>query len=156
LLTYLVIFEQAEQRRVKSVFSRVVSPAVVNELLKREKLSLDGARRNVTVYFADIRGFTEMTDKNRDDAADYVKEHNLTEDAAEAVFDAQAKETLRTVNDYLKIIAETVLKHNGTIDKFIGDCVMAFWGAPIANDKHAVGCVRARDRMKPACINSNS
>ena len=155
LLAYLVIFEQAEQRRVKSVFSRVVSPAVVNELLKREKLSLDGARRNVTVYFADIRGFTEMTDKNRDDAADYVKEHNLTEDAAEAVFDKQAKETLRTVNDYLKIIAETVLKHNGTIDKFIGDCVMAFWGAPISNDKHAVACVRAAVDVQRAVYRLN-
>jgi len=155
LLAYLVIFEQAEQRRVKSVFSRVVSPAVVNELLKREKLSLDGARRNVTVYFADIRGFTEMTDKNRDDAADYVKEHHLTEESAEAVFDEQAKETLRTVNDYLKIIAETVLKHNGTIDKFIGDCVMAFWGAPISNERHAVACVRAAVDVQRAVYRLN-
>ena len=47
------------------------------------------------------------------------------------------------MNLYLKIIAETVLKHNGTVDKFIGDCVMAFWGAPIPNEKHALACVRA-------------
>ena len=143
LLSYLIIFEQKEQRRVKSVFSRVVSPAVVNELLKAEKLSLSGARRNVTVYFADIRGFTEMTDLNRDKAAEYIEEKKLTDDAAEAIFDEQARETLATVNLYLKVIAETVLKHHGTIDKFIGDCVMAFWGAPTPNEQHALNCVRA-------------
>ena len=143
LLAYLVIFEQAEQRRVKSVFNRIVSPDVVTELLKTEKLSLTGARRSVTVLFADIRGFTEMTDVNRDKAADYIKEQHLTGEAAEAIFDEQARETLATVNLYLRVIAEMVLKNNGTIDKFIGDCVMAFWGAPIPNQKHALCCVQA-------------
>ncbi|MDB6123120.1 MAG: Adenylate/guanylate cyclase [Pedosphaera sp.] len=143
LMIYLVMFEQEEQRRVKGVFNRIVSPDVVSELLKTEKLSLTGARRNVTVMFADIRGFTEMTDVNRDKAAEYIKEHQLMGDAAEAIFDTQARETLATVNAYLKVIAETVLKHNGTIDKFIGDCVMAFWGAPISNPQHALCCVRA-------------
>ncbi|MDB6067963.1 MAG: Adenylate/guanylate cyclase [Pedosphaera sp.] len=155
LLAYLVIFEQAEQRRVKSVFSRVVSPAVVNELLKTEKVSLSGARRNVTVFFADIRGFTEMTDLNRDKAAEYVKDNNLVGEAAEAIFDLQARETLATVNAYLKVIAETVMKHRGTIDKFIGDCVMAFWGAPISNDKHAVDCVRAAIDVQRAVYRLN-
>ena len=145
LLAYLVFFEQGERRRLRSAFTKMVSPDVVAELeqVRSEKLSLDGARRNVTVYFADIRGFTEMTDVNRDKAADYVKEHNLVGERAEAVFDVQARETLDTVNLYLKVIAETVLKHKGTIDKFIGDCVMAFWGAPIPNEHHAVACVRA-------------
>jgi adenylate cyclase len=116
---------------------------VVNEVLKTEKLSLSGARRNVTVFFADIRGFTEMTDVNLERAAEYVKDKNLTGEAAETVFDTQSQETLATVNSYLKVIAETVLRHNGTVDKFIGDCVMAFWGAPIPNPKHALACVRA-------------
>lgn len=145
LLAYLVIFEQSERRRLRSVFTKMVSPDVVAELelLRTEKLSLDGARRNVTVFFADIRGFTEMTDINRDKAAEHIKKNNLAGESAEAVFDTQAREMLNTVNLYLKVIAETVLKHKGTIDKFIGDCVMAFWGAPIPNDKHAVFCVRA-------------
>jgi class 3 adenylate cyclase/CHASE2 domain-containing sensor protein len=143
LLTYVVVFEQAERRRVRSVFTKMVSPDVVTEVLQSEKLSLDGARRNVTVYFADIRGFTEMTDLNMEKAAEFVKQNNLTGAAAEAVFDTQSRETLATVNLYLKIIAETVLEYNGTVDKFIGDCVMAFWGAPILNDKHALTCVRA-------------
>ena len=145
LLAYLVIFEQAERRRLRSVFTKMVPPDVVAELelLRTEKLSLDGARRNVTIFFADIRGFTEITDINRSKAAEQVKKNNLTGEAAEAVFDAQARETLETVNLYLKVIAEAVLKHKGTIDKFIGDCVMAFWGAPIPNENHAVVCVRA-------------
>ena len=143
LLCHLVIFEQADKRRVKSVFTKMVSADVVNEVLKSEKLSLDGARRNVTVFFADIRGFTEMTDINMEKAASYVKENNLTGEAAEVVFDTQSRETLDTVNKYLKVIAQTVLKHNGTVDKFIGDCVMAFWGAPMPNPRHALSCVRA-------------
>ena len=63
LVTYRVAFEEREQRRVKSVFSKIVSPDVVNELLGAKKLSLGGARCEVTVFFADIRGFTAMTDE---------------------------------------------------------------------------------------------
>jgi class 3 adenylate cyclase/CHASE2 domain-containing sensor protein len=143
LLAYLVFFEQQERHRLKAVFTKMLSPDVVNEVLKMEKLSLSGARRNVTVLFADIRGFTEMTDVNLERAADYVKGKSLTGEAAEAIFDTQSQETLATVNSYLNVIAETVLRHNGTVDKFIGDCVMAFWGAPIPNPKHALACVRA-------------
>ena len=145
LLAYLIIFEQEERRRLRSVFTKVVSPDVVAELeaMDAEKLALSGARRNVTVLFADIRGFTEMTDVGRDKAEDYIRDHNLTGDEAEAIRDKQASETLDTVNEYLTIVAESVLKHKGTVDKFIGDCVMAFWGAPIANPKHALCCVQA-------------
>jgi len=143
MLVYLVFFEQQERHRLRAVFSKMVSPDVMNEVLKSGKLSLSGARRNVTVLFADIRGFTEMTDVNLERAAEFVKGKNLTGEAAEAVFEGQSRETLATVNLYLQVIAETVRKHNGTVDKFIGDCVMSFWGAPIPNQKHALACVRA-------------
>ncbi|MDB6130525.1 MAG: adenylate/guanylate cyclase protein, partial [Verrucomicrobiales bacterium] len=59
MVTYRVIFEQNERRRVKAVFSKIVSPNVVSELLGSEKLSLGGTRREITCYFADVRGFTE-------------------------------------------------------------------------------------------------
>ena len=62
---------------------------------------------------------------------------------AEAFYNAHAAETLTTVNLYLALIAEMVKKHNGTLDKYIGDCVMAFWGAPTPNPQHALCCVRA-------------
>ncbi|MBU6402052.1 MAG: adenylate/guanylate cyclase domain-containing protein, partial [Verrucomicrobia bacterium] len=143
MVTYRVVFEQNERRRVKSVFAKIVSPNVVNELLGAEKLALGGARRRITVFFADVRGFTQMTDDNQSKALQYVREHGLIGDAAEAHFDANARETLNTVNLYLAIICDTIFRHNGTLDKYIGDCVMAFWGAPTPNERHAQDCVRA-------------
>ncbi len=143
LVTYQVIFEKKEKRKVKDVFNKLVSPNVVHELLQAEKLNLGGSRRNITVFFADVRGFTLMTDKNQADAEAYVREHKLTGAEAEAHYDQSAQETLETVNTYLATIADQIKKHGGTLDKYIGDCVMAFWGAPTANVKHASDCVRS-------------
>jgi adenylate cyclase len=143
LVTYRVMFEEGEKRRVKSVFSKIVSPDVVNELLGAKKLSLGGARREVTVFFADIRGFTSMTDETQERVADFAREHQLDAAATETCFDESARETLNTVNHYLAVVADAVKKHGGTLDKYIGDCVMAFWGAPTPNEKHALACVRA-------------
>lgn len=143
LVTYRVAFEEREQRRVKSVFSKIVSPDVVNELLGAKKLSLGGARREVTVFFADIRGFTSMTDETQERITEFVLTRQLDADAAEMCFDESARETLDTVNLYLAVVADAVKKHGGTLDKYIGDCVMAFWGAPTPNEKHALACVRA-------------
>jgi class 3 adenylate cyclase/CHASE2 domain-containing sensor protein len=143
LVTWRVVFEQAEQRRVKSVFSTVVSPKIMNVLLKAEKLALGGARREVTVLFADVRGFTAFTDLNQERAVAYVSENKLSGAEAEAYFDEQAREALNTVNLYLGVVADTLIQGDATLDKFIGDCVMACWGAPTATPKHAASCVRA-------------
>ena len=143
LVTYRVVFEESEQRRVKSVFSKVVSPNVVHELLNVKKLSLGGARREVTMFFADVRGFTTLTDEIQGQVADFVREHQLDPKAAEACFDESARDTLETVNLYLAAVADSVKKHDGTLDKYIGDCVMAFWNAPTLNVKHASACVHA-------------
>ncbi|HEY4953014.1 MAG TPA: adenylate/guanylate cyclase domain-containing protein, partial [Verrucomicrobiae bacterium] len=143
LQTYRVVFEKREQRRIKSVFSTQVSPDVMNELLAAEKLSLGGARREVTVFFADVRGFTTLTDEMQERVAQFVRERQLDPDAAEACFDESARETLNTVNVYLATVADVVINHRGTFDKYIGDCVMAYWGAPTPNAQHARDCVRA-------------
>lgn len=143
LTAWRAVFEQSERRRVKSVFSRIVSPNVVHELLEAKQLSLGGARREVTVFFADVRGFTEFTDVSQEAAEAYVRDHGLRGAEASAHIDAQAREALNTVNLYLARVADTVKQHDGTLDKYIGDCVMAFWGAPTPNNRHAVTCVRA-------------
>ncbi|MGH7950963.1 MAG: CHASE2 domain-containing protein [Limisphaerales bacterium] len=143
LVTYRVVFENRERRHVKSVFSKIVSPDVVNELLGAEKLSLGGARREATVFFADIRGFTTLTDEMQERAEEFVRGNKLANDEAEMVFELSARETLATVNLYLSAVADAVKNHGGTLDKYIGDCVMAFWGAPTPNEKHALACVRA-------------
>jgi adenylate cyclase len=143
LVTYRAVFEQREQRRVKSVFSRIVAPDVVNELLEAETLSLGGARREVTVMFADVRGFTEITDRLQQLTAEQIQQNHLTGGAAEARYDDVAKQMLQTISLYLGLVADIVKKHGGTLDKYMGDCAMAFWGAPKANPEHAAGCVRA-------------
>jgi len=143
LVTYRVVFEEREKRHVKSIFSKMLSPDIVNELLGAKKLSLGGARREVTVFFADVRGFTVLTDEMQKQAADFVREQKLDPEAAEKCIDDSARETLNTVNLYLAAVADTVITRSGTLDKYIGDCVMAFWGAPLENHRHATLCVRA-------------
>jgi len=143
LVTYRGVVEQRERFRVKSVFSRVVAPDVVNELLSSESLSLGGSRRRVSVFFADIRGFTRVTDESQAEAEQVIREQGLSGVAAEEYRDTQAREILATVNLYLGTVADTIKRHHGTFDKYIGDCVMAFWGAPTDNERHAADCVRA-------------
>ena len=141
--TWRVVFEQAEQRRIKSIFSTVVSDKVAKTLLEAENLALGGARREITVLFADIRGFTEFTDGAQEEVADQVRTQQLDAGAAEVRYAEQARESLQTVNLYLGLVADILIQRDGTLDKFIGDCVMAFWGAPASNPKHAVLCVHA-------------
>jgi len=143
ITTWRVVFEQREQRRVKSVFSKVVSPNVVSELLDAKELALGGARREITVFFADVRGFTALTDQAQQAVVEEVAKQGLGGEEARALHNRQARETLNTVNLYLALVADEVKKHQGTLDKYIGDCVMAFWGAPTPNPQHALFCVRA-------------
>jgi adenylate cyclase len=155
LIGWRAIFEQAEQRRIRAVFSTVVSPKAVKELLKAKTLKLGGARREVTVLFADVRGFTEFTDAIQDQVAEWVRHHQLSGAAAEACFDEQAHETLDTINRYLGLVAETIIQQDGLLDKFIGDCVMAFWGAPAPNPRHASACVQAAIQAQRAIYELN-
>jgi len=143
LLIHQVVFEQREKRRVKSVFSKVVSPNVVNELLAANQLSLGGARREVTMFFADVRGFTSLTDQTQEAIAEFVRHSDVDLLVAEKYFEESAREMLETVNLYLAAVADVIKQHGGTLDKYIGDCVMAFWNAPTPNEKHALDCVHA-------------
>ena len=155
LLSYQVFFERGEQRRIKQIFSKVVSPKVVNELLTTNRLAIGGTRVEATVFFADVRGFTEVTDSAQAQAEEYVRAHALTGPEADAYFDLQAAEVLRTVNAYLGLIADVIKRHDGTLDKYIGDCVMAFWGAPKPNPRHAVMCVEAAMEAQRAILAFN-
>lgn len=143
MLTYRNVFEQNERQRVRGIFAKIVSPNVVQELLGAERIRLGGARRELTVFFADVRGFTELTDKAQVAAEEHVRTSGLSGAEAEAYFEQQSSEVLQTVNLYLATIADVIKSHRGTLDKYIGDCVMAFWGAPTPNDRHAVDAVCA-------------
>ena len=155
LLVHLVVFEEQDKRRVKSIFSKLVSPNIVNELLDAKKLSLGGAHREVTIFFADVRGFTAFTDQAQEEVAKYIRDHEMDPVVAEKQLEESARETLETVNLYLATVAEAVKKHDGTLDKYIGDCVMAFWNAPSANEKHALACVQAAVDAQRAILELN-
>ena len=155
LVTYRVVFEEREQRRVKSVFSKIVSPEIVHELLGAEKLSLGGTRREVTVFFADVRGFTGFTDQLQENIAEYVRTHNVDLATAEKFYEESARETLEIVNRYLAAVADAVKNHGGTLDKYIGDCVMAFWNAPVSTARHAPAAVEAAIESQRAILQLN-
>jgi adenylate cyclase len=155
LLVHLVMFEEQDKRRVKSVFSKLVSPNVVNELLAADELALGGARREVTVFFADVRGFTAFTDQAQEQVAEYVRHSGADLATAEKHFEESARETLETVNLYLAAVADVIKHHGGTLDKYIGDCVMAFWNAPTPNEKHALACVEAAIEAQRAILALN-
>lgn len=155
LVTYRGVVEQRERFRVKEVFSKVVAPDVVNELLNSEAVSFGGSRRRVSIFFADIRGFTKVTDEGQAEAERYATEQGLSHQEAEAYLDAQARDILHTVNLYLGAVADTIKQHHGTFDKYIGDCVMAFWGAPTPNEHHAADCVRAAIQAQQAIFKLN-
>ncbi len=156
LVTYRVVFEEDEKRRVKTIFSKLVSPNVVNELLASDKLELAGSRRELTVFFADVRGFTALTDQMQERVAEFVRTKKLTGSAAEKCFAESARETLEIVNLYLATVADAVKTNGGTLDKYIGDCVMAFWNAPTADEKHALNCVRAAIQAQRAIAALNA
>jgi class 3 adenylate cyclase len=142
MISYQAVFEQTERRRIRHIFSKIVSPNVVQELLKADDLSLVGSRREVTVLFTDVRGFTAMTDLMQSQIDAYTRRHHLAPEAAKVYSDAQSQEVVQTVNRYLGLIADMIKKYDGTFDKYIGDCVMAFWGAPTPHERHAVDAVR--------------
>ena len=98
MIAYRVRVEQKEKSRIRSIFSKIVSPKVVHELLKAEDVSLGGARRKVTIYFADIRGFTRMTDEIQAQADNHIREHKLSPAMAEAYLDQHASDLLATVS----------------------------------------------------------
>jgi class 3 adenylate cyclase/CHASE2 domain-containing sensor protein len=154
-LVYRVRFEQSQKKLIKQHFSRVLSPDVVNQVLQKATIETAGQRLEITVFFADVRGFTEMTDSTQARADAYVKEHRLSGAEADAYFDAQAKDTLDTVSTYLGLLADIIKTHQGTLDKYIGDCVMAFWGAPLPDPHHALDAVRAAIQAQRAIAELN-
>jgi len=79
LVTWRTVVEEAERRRIRSIFSKVVSPKIVQELVQAETFpSLEGARREITVLFADVRGFTELTDRSQEKAEEFVRDRRLS------------------------------------------------------------------------------
>jgi adenylate cyclase len=114
--------EQAQRRRIRSAFSQYLSPPLVAQLAQSpEKLVLGGEEREMTIMFSDVRGFTTISESYKHDP------HGLT--------------TL--MNRFLTPLTNAILDRKGTIDKYMGDAIMAFWNAPLDDDQHQINACHA-------------
>ena len=135
LLAYLVVtffnflFTELERSKVRNAFSQYMSPVMVEKLAKSsESLKLGGERKEMTFLFSDIRGFTSISEKYKDDP--------------EALTDL--------INNLLTVLSNEILTNQGTIDKYMGDCIMAFWNAPSEDEEHREKSIEAAFAMSKA------
>ena len=120
VMLHRVIFEQGETRALRGVLGQYLSPSVVAHVTRDpDQLKLGGDQREMTVLFADLRGFTTFSET------------------------LDPETLVHTLNEYLTAMSDVIFKHEGTIDKYMGDAVMAFWGAPQEQPTHAECAVRA-------------
>jgi adenylate cyclase len=120
---YRALVEEKEKRRVRAAFGQYLSPEVVRRLLVNPQL-VEPRKTEITVMFSDIRGFTTISEK------------------------LDAQELALFLNQYLSDMTKIVFERSGTLDKYIGDAVMAFWGAPFEEEKHAtLACQTALDMI---------
>jgi len=123
---YLTFTEAVEKRHVSQLFTQYVSKDVLDEVLHNYKeyiKSSAGQKVELTVLFSDIRGFTTISENT------------------------PPEKIVEMLNIHFSVMADIILKHNGTIDKYIGDAIMAFWGAPVKRDDHAEQSVLAAQEM---------
>jgi adenylate cyclase len=123
---------EARQREIRGAFSHYMSPHFIAELAAHpEKLKLGGEARLMTIMFCDIRGFTSLSEK------------------------LDAVSLTQFMNSFLTPMTEIITDRQGTIDKYIGDCIMAFWNAPLDDPDHAQNAVQAAQAMRHKLIELN-
>jgi adenylate cyclase len=117
---YQYFVEGREKRKMTKLFGQYVSKDVYEQLVDNPSLArLGGQRRDMTVLFSDIRGFTTLTERG------------------------QPEEVVGMLNEYFTRMVDLVFQHHGTVDKFVGDMVMALFGAPLDDPQHADHAVEA-------------
>ncbi len=119
-MTYGFFVESRGKRQLAHLFGQYVPPELVEEMSKKmEDINLDGEMRNMSVLFSDVRGFTTISES------------------------LEPKELTAYINAFLTPITKVIHDNRGTIDKYMGDAVMAFWGAPLEDDQHALHALNA-------------
>ncbi len=123
---YRYLVEESEKRFIRSAFSTYVSPAVVDQLIRSpEDLVLGGERREITAFFSDVAGFTGISEKLSPEAL------------------------VELLNEFLTEMTDIIHAHNGTVDKFEGDAIIAMFGAPVPQADHALAaCAACIDMQK--------
>lgn len=107
-----------ERDFVKGTFKRYVSSAVVDRILRDRKVSLGGVKRTLTVFFSDLKGFTTLSEQ------------------------LSPEVLIQVLNEYLSVMTDSLLATEGTLDKYIGDAILAFWGDPISHEDDALRACR--------------
>jgi adenylate cyclase len=127
VLTFVNYFrEQKQRRQIRSAFGYYLSPHMVEQLARSpEKLVLGGEERRMTILFSDVRGFTTISEYYKDDP------QGLT----------------RLMNRFLTPLTNAIIERKGTIDKYIGDAIMAFWNAPVDDDEQEANACEAAQEM---------
>jgi adenylate cyclase len=113
VVAYRTVFEERDKRRIRDMFGKYVSPAVVDEILQNPP-ELGGVDKELTVFFSDIRGFTTLSES------------------------LSPQELVNHLNLYLTAMTDLILDYSGTLDKYVGDEIMCFWGAPLPEAEHAL------------------
>ncbi len=126
ITAYRYITERRQKAMIKGMFSLYLHPNVVNEIVAHpEKLRLGGEQKELTVFFSDIENFTTISEK------------------------MEPEELVLLLNDFLSLMTEIIKKHHGTLDKYVGDAIIAFWGAPTSQEDHALrACKTALDMQR--------
>ena len=126
MATYYVIFEQRQVRFLRGAMGRYLSPSVMDAIIRRpELLQLGGEKREMTVLFSDIRGFTTFAER------------------------LDPQDLVALLNEYLTAMTDVVYRHDGVLDKYMGDAIMAFWNSPVDQPDHARrGCLTALDMLQ--------
>ncbi|MFA6317648.1 MAG: adenylate/guanylate cyclase domain-containing protein, partial [Elusimicrobiota bacterium] len=123
---------EGEKKHIRGAFGQYLPAALVEQLAAHpEKLKLGGELRNITIHFCDIRGFTTISEQ----------------------FDPIG--LTRQINGFLTPMTEIIMAHKGCIDKYIGDCIMAFWNAPLDDSDHAANACRAALEMHARLLELN-
>jgi len=129
------ITELNQKLQIKKQFGTYLSPELVVQLQKQpELLSLGGKEVELSILFSDVRGFTAISEHYGRDVQGLTK----------------------IMNRYMTIMTKSLLENKGTVDKYIGDCIMAFWNAPVNNEQHAKDAVRTAFQMLKALKEFNN
>jgi len=114
LVVIYYLTEEKSRKWITSVFGKYVSPVVIDNLIKNpDKINLGGEKRNITIFFSDIRDFTPISEK------------------------LEPEDLVKLLNEYLTEMTSIIGKDQGLVDKYMGDAIMAFWGAPLDQPNHA-------------------
>lgn len=123
-LPYRYFTEESDKRFIRSAFGHYLSPSVLDAVLADpKKLGLGGEKREMTVLFSDVRGFTSLSEQ------------------------LQPEQLVTLLNQYLTPMTDLVFEFKGTLDKYMGDAIMAFFGAPLDQADHALNAVKTADAM---------